>query len=285
MTGPRYTVARRVHHVSHHASTGVDLGDLASIITGVLTLAVIFLTYRSVGVARASADAAARSAQLADQQLREAQRPVLILGTPRVDELPAPPPVPDPDLTTRVGRTLAAQQAPRPAPIPDFLLPLDNIGVGPALNVYGTVSVRDTKPGILGPFALHVHPGIAASGSGVLRFNGYTVTSKKLLGAKITYTNAGGRSYTSEAHWDTLKKRFTSTRIKDGDTARVPVNLTVITPAPEVSRLRRALRWLRHPRGVEPRPAPDGGAPLKPGDIVIAPDSNDPKVVRRPDEH
>jgi hypothetical protein len=241
-----------MHHV-YHVSAAVDIGDLASLVSGVLTLAIVLLTYRSVRVAAASADAAARSAQLADQQLREAQRPVLIAGAPRLDEPP------------------------------DFLLPLANIGVGPALNVYGTVSVRDTKPGILGPFALHVHPGIAAGEGDVLRFNGHAVTPPKLLGAKITYTDAGGRGYTSELRWDGHKKRFTSTQIKEGDTARARVELAIVGPARDVSLHRRALRRLRHPRKMTPRPAPDGGAPLRSGDIVVGPGSDTPKVARHRD--
>ena len=61
------------------------VADVASIVTGLTTIALVVVTYIAVRAGRASAEAAALSAGLAARELQEAHRPVLIPERPRED--------------------------------------------------------------------------------------------------------------------------------------------------------------------------------------------------------
>lgn len=110
-----------------------SVADVASIITGLVTIALVAVTYVSVSAAKASARAASASAQLAAKQLQETQRPLLIPGQPRPD-----------------GHEVD--------------IPVENIGAGPALRIFARAQVKNQPPGVLGRFPQHVLPGVAANG-------------------------------------------------------------------------------------------------------------------------
>lgn len=129
--------------VQPHAAT---VGDVASVITGVVTIALVVLTYfavrsggESAEAASKSADAELESARLAERQLQEAHRPLLLSEAPVLD-----------------GQ--------------DLVVPLRNIGVGPAMRVYGRAQIRNLPPDVRGRFAHHVVPGVAAGSQTALRF-------------------------------------------------------------------------------------------------------------------
>ena len=174
----------------------VDVGDVASIIGSATTIALVALTYATVRSGRTSADAAAVSARLAEQQLQEAHRLLLVPENPREEN-------------------------------DETVVPVRNIGIGPALRVYGHAQIRDDarrrerrprEPGeratILEPFPLNVVPGVAAGDMANLRFNAAGAPVRSFLGLKITFEDATGRSYTTEAHYDDLRtKGFAHVRV------------------------------------------------------------------------
>lgn len=43
----------------------------------------------------------------------------------------------------------------------------------------------------------------------------------------MTYVDAVGRSYTTEAHWDQRRQAFTHTTVTEGDAVRVPMTIAV----------------------------------------------------------
>jgi hypothetical protein len=174
----------------------VDLGDLAAVISGVTTFALVVLTYSAVRSGRASADAAARSAQLAERQLQEAQRPLLLPETPQEED-------------------------------DDLLIPVRNCGSGPALRIYGRAQLLDLPPRVLGRFPRAVIPGVAPGSEAVLRFNAAGVTLRKLTSLKVTFVDLAGRSYTTESKWDRRQRCFTHTTVEERDTARVPVDIRI----------------------------------------------------------
>jgi hypothetical protein len=107
------------------------VADVASIVTGLTTIALVCVTYIAVRSGRASAEAAALSAGLAARELQESHRPVLI---------PEPP--------EEIG--------------PELVVVVRNIGVGPALRVFGRARARDLPPTVVGRFPLRPLSGIAA---------------------------------------------------------------------------------------------------------------------------
>jgi hypothetical protein len=110
----------------------VDLGDVAALITGVTTLAVVLLTYSMARATSKSAAAAQQASELAEKQLQESHRPLLV-------------PL---DLTEAEKETL---------------LRVRNIGVGPALRIYAKVTTRNMPEGVIGRFPLNQLPGVEAS--------------------------------------------------------------------------------------------------------------------------
>jgi hypothetical protein len=170
------------------------VADVASIVTGLTTIVLVVVTYSAVRSGRAAAEAAARSAELAARELQESHRPVLI---------PEPP--------EEIG--------------PDLVVVVRNIGVGPALRVFGRAQARDLPPAVVGRFPSHQLSGIAAGGNGELRFRGVGLSA--LLSMKIVFDDVLGRTYTTDARWDGFRKAFVYAGVTEGDTARVSVKIGV----------------------------------------------------------
>jgi hypothetical protein len=88
-------------------------------------------------------------------------------------------------------------------------------------------------PNVVGRFAEHVLPGVAAGGLALVRFR---VQLTDLLSVKVTYVDAGDRSYTTDARRDQRLKAFAYITVEEGDSVRVPVTIMVETsrgPAPD----------------------------------------------------
>jgi hypothetical protein len=170
------------------------VADVASIVTGVTTIALVVVTYIAVRSGRASAEAAALSAGLAARELQEAHRPVLIPETPYEHG-------------------------------PELVVAVRNIGVGPALRVFGRAQTRDLPQNVAGRFPLHQLSGIAAGGVAELRFRGVALPA--LLSLKIVFDDALGKTNTTDARWDGLQKAFAHAGVAEGDSARVPVKIGV----------------------------------------------------------
>ena len=170
-----------------------SLADVASIVTGLVTIALVCVTYVSVAVARDSAKAASVSADLAAKQLQEAQRPVLIPGDPRQED-------------------------------DDLVIPVTNIGIGPGLRVFAVAQFRNQPANVIGRFPEHVLPGVAAGGDVALRLR---MRLEDLVQLKITYADVGDHSYTTEASWHRRLGRFTQTVVTEGDGVRVPVTIRI----------------------------------------------------------
>jgi hypothetical protein len=173
-----------------------SVADIASIVTGLVTIALVAVTYAAVNTAKTSARAASLSAQLAAKQLQEAHRPLLIPLSPRPD-----------------GHEVD--------------IPVENIGAGPALRIFARAQVKNQPPGVIGRFPQHVLPGVAANGEVVLRL---ALSTDELLSIRITYVDSADRGYTTEASWDRRVGRFTHTTVAEGDSARVPVHVHVGKP-------------------------------------------------------
>jgi hypothetical protein len=173
-----------------------SIADVASIVTGLVTIALVCVTYVSVAVARESAKAAFASADLAAKQLREAQRPVLIPGQPRRDD-------------------------------DELEIPVANIGIGPALRVFAVADFRNQPANVVGRFPEHVLPGVAAGGEIGLRLR---LRVEDLVRLKVTYADVADHSYTTEASWHRRLSRFTHTVVTEGDGVRVPVTIRITSP-------------------------------------------------------
>lgn len=170
------------------------VADVASIVTGLTTIALVVVTYAAVRSGRASAEAAALSADLAARELQEAHRPVLIPEAPSEQER-------------------------------DLVVIVRNIGIGPALRIFGRAQTRDLPPDAVGRFPLHPLSGVEAGGKTELRFRG--VPLSRLLSLKVVFDDVLGRTYTTEARWDGHKKAFVYAEVAEGDAARVPVKIGV----------------------------------------------------------
>lgn len=164
----------------------MDLNNLVDLVSSLATIGLVLLTYSAVRSGRAAAEAAAESARLAEQQLQEAHRPLLIPTEPQ-----------------KVGS--------------DVVVSVHNIGVGPAIRVYGYARLQDLPPSVPCRFARFVTPGAPAGGITALRFNAATVALAKLLSVEITYRDTGGRSYTTHAKWDKRHTTFTNVRVREGE--------------------------------------------------------------------
>jgi hypothetical protein len=170
------------------------IADIASIVTGLTTIALVIVTYIAVRSGRASAEAAALSAELAARELQETHRPVLIPETP-----------------VEHG--------------PELVVTVRNIGVGPALRVFGRAQTRKLPPNVVGRFPLHQLSGVAVGGEAELRFRG--VDLPDLLSLKVVFDDVLGKTYTTDARWDERQKAFVYAGIAVGDSARVPVRIGV----------------------------------------------------------
>jgi hypothetical protein len=177
--------------------TPASVADVASIVTRLVTIALVCVTYVSVGVARDFAKAAAASAHLAAKQLQEAQRAVLIPGAPRQEDN-------------------------------DLVIPVANIGIGPALRVFAVAQFRSQPINVVGRFPEHVVPGVAAGREIALPPR---LKLEDLVQLKITYADVSDRSYTTEASRHQRLCRFTHTVVSEGDGVRVPVTIRITNPS------------------------------------------------------
>jgi hypothetical protein len=100
------------------------VADVASIVTGLTTIALVAVTYVAVRSGRASAEAVALSAGLAARELQEAHRPVLIPEAPLENDH-------------------------------ELVVSICNIGVGPALRIFGRAQTRNLPTNVAGRFPLH----------------------------------------------------------------------------------------------------------------------------------
>lgn len=173
-----------------------SVADVASIVTGLVTIALVCVTYAAVAAARSSASAAPASAQLAAKQLQEAQRPVLIPGDPHQEN-------------------------------DDLEIPVSNIGTGPALRVFAVARFLNQPTNVIGRFPEHVLPGVAAGGELTLRLR---MRLEDLVQLRVTYADIADRSYTTEATWHARLGRFTHATVAEGDSVRVPVTIRIGSP-------------------------------------------------------
>lgn len=173
---------------------GFDWETATGITTGVATLIIAALTLLSTRTARRAADAAESVARVSNAELHEAHRPVLVPGPLSV-----------------AGH--------------DVLVEIQNIGVGPALRVYGRAQTADLPEGVRGRFARPMLPGLAAGATGHLRFSSASLDSHRLTSLKITYASVVGCVYTTDAHWDRRHDAFSHVRVEDGDQVRIPMRV------------------------------------------------------------
>ena len=192
------------------------VADVASIVTGLTTIALVVVTYIAVRSGRASAEAAALSAGLAERELQEAHRPVLIPEAPREHG-------------------------------PELVVTVRNIGVGPALRVFGRAQTRDLPPNVAGRFPSHQLSGVEAGGVGELSFRGVTLAD--LLSLKVVFDDVLGKTYTTDARWEGIQKAFVYAGIAEGDSARVPVKIGVSEEGITVGVSSRSPLLIKLPRG------------------------------------
>jgi hypothetical protein len=197
------------------------VADVASIITGLTTIGLVVITYIAVRSGRASADAAALSAGLAARELQEAHRPVLVPESLREDA-------------------------------PELSVTVRNIGVGPALRVFGRAQTRKLPPNVAGRFPLHQLSGVAVGGEVELRFRGIALSD--LLSLKVVFDDVLGKTYTTDARWEGSQKAFVYAKIINGDSARVPVKISVNEEGITVGGNPGSTLLIKHPPGQQLEP-------------------------------
>lgn len=199
------------------------VADVASIITGLTTIALVVVTYVAVRSGRASAEAAALSAELAARELQEAHRPVLIPEAPSEQDL-------------------------------ELAVVVRNIGIGPALQIFGRAQTRDLPPDVVGRFPLHPLSGVEPGGTTELRFRGVPLSG--LLSVKVVFDDVLGKTYTTDARWDGQKKAFVYAGVAEGDSARVPVKIGVSEQGITVGVGSRPPTLIERPPADTPRSEP-----------------------------
>jgi hypothetical protein len=170
----------------------VEWADIVAITGSLATLVIAGLTFVSVRATRRAADAAVTAAHVAEQQLQHAHRPVVVPEQPSVE-----------------GR--------------DLVVPMVNIGLGPALRVYARAIVKGLPEGVLGRFPRSVVSGVAAGERTALRFSPRSVNPDNITSLKVTYVDVTGLAYTTDAKWDRAQGEFTHVAVNEGDAARVPL--------------------------------------------------------------
>jgi hypothetical protein len=165
-----------------------EWGVIAAIVSAITTVALAALTLSLAQTGRASSRAAEEASRLVQHQLKESLRPVLIPEAPR----------PDPDDPRRV------------------LIPVRNIGAGPALNLSCRARTSDLPEGVLGRFPLtRVSGAVAARESTDLAFLAASVTEKTVTTVELTFSDVAGQRYTTRATWDRRSHAFGAVRIQD----------------------------------------------------------------------
>jgi hypothetical protein len=153
-------------------------------------VATVLLAALTVALAlsgRRAALAAADASSVAQRQLQESVRPVLVPGPPR----------PDPDDERRT------------------LVSVRNIGVGPALNLYGRAQRRGQPAEVLGRFPAAKVAGESADGSADLSFAAAAVTARAITRLELQFTDVSGQHYSAEAGWDQRAGAFGHLTIRE----------------------------------------------------------------------
>ena len=189
------------------------VADVAAIMTGAATVALAAVTVSLAHATRVAAKAGEEAARLAQRELQEAHRPLVVpegLGD-GADERHA-------SLLVR------------------------NVGIGPAVNVYARVQLRDLPPGVLGRFPDRVIPAIPAGGTAELSFLAVNLDPRKLVSAELTFADVAGQRYATDAHWRQRPGSFHHLTVAEREGLRLEV-IPAQTPAPP--RWRRAWASLR----------------------------------------
>jgi hypothetical protein len=155
------------------APRGSAVADWATVASAVATVVLAALTVVLKVATRKASDAAAAASQLAQRQLQESVRPLLVPQPPEED-------------ASHPERTV---------------LPVRNIGVAPAVNLYARAQTRDQPEGALGRFPSGRVVGVAAGETVELSFNAASVTAAKLTTVELTFEDVSGQKYATEAGW------------------------------------------------------------------------------------
>ena len=166
---------------------------VSAVVTGAATLVLAVLTVALARSTREAARAAAEASRLSQRQLQESVRPLLVPQAPRQD----------PDDPRRL------------------LLPVRNIGVAPAVNLYAKAQTSTQAPEVLGQFPNGRLPGVAAGETEELSFNIASVTSKNLGRVELTFSDVAGQRYAAESTWDRRSGTFRHLRLQERDRLRV----------------------------------------------------------------
>ena len=164
-----------------------SLADWATVASGVATVLLAGLTVVLALSTRRASAAAADASKLAQLQLQESVRPLLVPQPPRED----------PDDPART------------------LLPVRNIGVGAALNLYAVVQAAGQPKSVLGRFPESKVAGVAPGETGHLTFNAASVTSRTLGKVRLMFSDVAGQNYATEALWDRRRGAYRHLNISE----------------------------------------------------------------------
>jgi hypothetical protein len=196
-------------------------GTTAAIWTAMGTLALALATFVSLYFARRSINQTQEQIKLGQRQLAQTQREIE-LSRQEVEQAQRPVLVPFQRSGTAIkfrGSEIPADGGPtiseNPADLPRFsaaLLPVENVGVGPALNVRGEF----TGPHGAGTTRFPTEA-IAVGANGVVSFENWDGESLSFTGddssvsALIEYTDVAGRTYRTNIVWDVGHRAYKST--------------------------------------------------------------------------
>ncbi len=163
-----------------------DLTAIGTIALAVVTVVSLVFGWRSLRLSRA--------------EVEEAHRPVLV-------------PLADDREITLVGRDVPPKIAARPRSSTNLLLvPIENIGTGPALDIVARIELRnpDGGPTAVAPAAASALVGLRADGRVPLRFllrglGGQTPGFR----VAVTYNDVAGRGWQTEAVYASSNDRYT----------------------------------------------------------------------------
>lgn len=199
------------------------LVDVTSLVGSVATVVVVILTLFAVRSGNTAAKAAEASARLAEREIQEAHRPVLLL--------------------------LPMEQA-----IGGIHVGVRNIGAGPALAIRGEVELRHfDAEGVrrMGRISFHGRraiAGLAAGESEDIDFvTGSDPTIRELLLATVTYNDPAGNVYETTGSWSTVRTEFERVHVRH---LRGPYQGGTITA-------KRPRRWRRQSAGRTTQNRPD----------------------------
>lgn len=168
----------------------VDLTGVATVLLALGTFGLAWSTRRAAQATQRAAQAAQDGVSIAQQQLKEARRPIV---APIITaEVPASGPAGDPDRS-------------------ELKIPLQNIGVGPALDV--TITVRaDTGAHDQEPVR---QSAIAAGGKFVVHLNTFGAAGAPVFALEVEYRDIAGQHYAAAARWNAAAHRYDDIELKE----------------------------------------------------------------------